>query len=768
MNQLSQLLTERGIKIRPDFSGDFIRDGSQWFKGQTIDGPDGSFQLAVFGDFSRGLSERWVSREKVSSAEQERINEAITKAARENRAERERHWALVALEVEKEWEGFSDLGTTPYTERKSFRGLYGCRVEPFARGARLIVPARDCQGKLWGYQRIYSEKLSQTGTDKIFREGARKEGCFHVLGNLDGAERVLVCEGISTAVAIFEALDRRWPVVSVFDAGNLVHVAKDLRAKLNDTPFIFCADNDQWPSRDGKIYHTGRVKADAAAAASGNASVVLPVFDASHLDKRPTDFDDLLHLQGARAVADQILNPKPPEQAVLAKPKITETTVAEGILKTYGEDLVRQDKSLFRYNGKYWEELESWEIDQLKNQINGACGNALDSKKVNSVFATFFRMVPHVPPGTNLFTPNPSCGNFLDGTLRLNRDPLSGVYALSFSEHKRTDYLTWVIPVEYRCDRAARNRRWERLLEDVLEGHADKDGMLRALKQMGGAMLVPTFPQLFFLHGASGSRKSTVALTLARLVAERNVSSVDPANMENFQIEGMIGKLVNLHTDIDDGAPLPRGFLKRFEDASPVQVNRKGKAVVRATLPQVHIYCANNLPPNFEGSGKAFRRRLTLLHFQRDLTNGSEDKVIKRYEELIWAEGYQGILNWCLEGLEDLVRAGGKFFTPRHSLETLEGWQEEHDPLAQFLEALAHKEVDGSAQYVMSPSATITRKNLWEAFNSWQDGEGRARAPWNAAKLANAMRKRGFCEKKIRGVRMWIGIGLTASEESDV
>ena len=371
----------------------------------------------------------------------------------------------------------------------------------------------------------------------------------------------------------------------------------------------------------------------------------------------------------------------------------------------------------------------------------------------------------------NLFAPNQTCGNFLDGTLHLSLDTSSGIYTLHFSEHKPSDFLTWVIPVKYNCDRTLRNALFDELVSEALEGEEDAAGILRALKQMGGAMLVPTFSQMFFLYGISGSRKSTIALSLAKLVDATNMSHCDPANMENHQIEGLMGKLVNMHTDIDDHTPMPRGFLKRFEDDSPVQVNRKGKTVIDCMLPRVHVYCANNLPPNFEGQGKAFLRRNTLIHFKRDLTHAADgrqlDKVKKHYQNIIWAAGYEGLLNFCLEGLTDLVNSGGKFFQPMSSIEGIQKWQSEKDPVAQFLQGVKAGEVaDNNAQVIWGEKRRIKPAQLWEVFCIWHKIVFRVEPRISRILFYRSMMGAGVKKVSIKGAEHYAGIGVNEVESS--
>ena len=57
--------------------------------------------------------------------------------------------------------------------------------------------------------------------DKYFAKGAKKKGCFYLLGEV--TDTIIFCEGYSTGASIFEAT--KIAVAICFDAGNLMSVA---------------------------------------------------------------------------------------------------------------------------------------------------------------------------------------------------------------------------------------------------------------------------------------------------------------------------------------------------------------------------------------------------------------------------------------------------------------------------------------------------------------------------------------------------------------
>jgi hypothetical protein len=220
MNDLLSILSTNQIDILPKFNGVFLRSGKNnilWFIGQEIVTPGGKLlQWASFGNWSTGLKESWSNVEDATLTIAEQAEFKKIKAETERKLNEEKRWReeQAAIEAQGEWENFSTCGESPYFARKGHPGLelYGCRLEPHVQGARTIVPIRDGQGKLWSYQRIYSEKLSGTGRDKVFKKGARFRGDSTSLDQLALRLKLSICaKELQQALLSMKQLDALLP-----------------------------------------------------------------------------------------------------------------------------------------------------------------------------------------------------------------------------------------------------------------------------------------------------------------------------------------------------------------------------------------------------------------------------------------------------------------------------------------------------------------------------------------------------------------------------
>ncbi len=207
--------------------------------------------------------------------------------------EREATQRETATEATRVWAEASEAGTSGYLSRKGVQG-YGVR---HAAGGWLLVPLRDAAGELWNVQRIAPTKPSD-GPDKLFLKGGRKSGLWHWCGDPANAPALLVAEGYGTAASIHEATGR--PVAVAFDAGNLVHVALELRKAHQAALIVLCADNDsETETATGR--NPGRENATAAADKVRGA-VVWP----DGLPDGGSDFNDLAAHVGRDAVRERI------------------------------------------------------------------------------------------------------------------------------------------------------------------------------------------------------------------------------------------------------------------------------------------------------------------------------------------------------------------------------------------------------------------------------------------------------------------------------
>lgn len=199
--------------------------------------------LAIYGDWSSGLSEIWRDGTHRDDTESRRLlreaREREVEFLKSQRTKQARVAHEAALELER-----SILGPHPYLERKGFSELLG-----FVRGERLLIPMRDSvrYRELINLQQIWPD-----GT-KRFLPGGRARGAIHRIG-APHAWHTVLCEGYATGLSLDAALSLISPshaVIVCFSATNLVSVAERF-------PKAFvAADNDQSATGEEAAKRTG-------------------------------------------------------------------------------------------------------------------------------------------------------------------------------------------------------------------------------------------------------------------------------------------------------------------------------------------------------------------------------------------------------------------------------------------------------------------------------------------------------------------------------
>lgn len=195
---------------------------------------------------------------------------------RQHEAEQHQRQADAAVSSAIRWAAAKPAGDHPYLQAKSVQAR-GIRIEGHHT---LLVPLRDAEGRLHSLQSIAPD-----GT-KRFTPGGRTKGCYYSIGNL--GTRLVICEGFATGATIHDETGHA--VAVAFNAGNLLPVARVLRAKFPSMTLVLAADDD-WQTEG----NPGLTAATEAARAVGGLLAV-PDFAGLPRGKGDSDFNDLNRL----------------------------------------------------------------------------------------------------------------------------------------------------------------------------------------------------------------------------------------------------------------------------------------------------------------------------------------------------------------------------------------------------------------------------------------------------------------------------------------
>ena len=302
VQEFSAALSEAGLRLE----GPPLMDGKLHrvpVEGDRAGARSGAYRAYLDGrpagmiqNWKTGLKTKWKSNETDLSPEERTglLAEAAQKRI-DRQKEMERLQEQKALECAARLSSLREASPEhPYLARKGV-GAHGLYVNDYGE---LVVPLKDARGKLWSLQRI------KENGEKPYEKDAKKQGCFHTIGDLRNADQILIAEGYATAASIHEATGR--PVVVAFDSGNLLPVAKALHDAYPEKGVMILGDDDRHLlDRDPPLPNVGREKAmEAAREVEGKA--MFPTFLDSQEGAEFTDFNDLARSRGLDTVERQI------------------------------------------------------------------------------------------------------------------------------------------------------------------------------------------------------------------------------------------------------------------------------------------------------------------------------------------------------------------------------------------------------------------------------------------------------------------------------
>lgn len=177
-----------------------------------------------------------------------------------------------------------------YLVKKGVKAHRGTRI---SADGKFIIPLFGVDKEAHSLQFISGEG------EKRFLSGGKISGNYFPMGQIKKpTDKFYIGEGYATCMTIYQATG--YAVACAFNCGNLLPVARAMRAKFGDAEIIIAADNDIYTDNN-----PGITKAQEAAALIGG-KYVHPDFTGLNIDDKPTDFNDLMQLSSISEVKRQL------------------------------------------------------------------------------------------------------------------------------------------------------------------------------------------------------------------------------------------------------------------------------------------------------------------------------------------------------------------------------------------------------------------------------------------------------------------------------
>lgn len=281
------------------------------------------------------------------------------------------------------------------------------------------------------------------------------------------------------------------------------------------------------------------------------------------------------------------------------------------------------------------------------------------------------------------------------------------VYSGETFEHDPKYRFT--IQINYDYDSSAQCPLWKKTLNEIFEFDNDKISILQEF--FGYCLTRETkLEKALLLLGDSRSGKSTILNTLRALVGDNNCSSVPFSHIAHQQQNfAMLGKLINMDTDVSSKAIDFEAEFKKITSGEDIQTNPKYVAPF-SFKPFCKMVLSANDFPRITDHSSAFYKRLILIPCDRVFEPHEQNVNLKN--ELI-AE-LPGILNWAIIGLRRLINR--KSFEKKEFMdEAISDLREESNPVDGFFNE--HVSVEVGEHIEIEKSELYSKYKIW-ASNS--------------------------------------------------
>ena len=282
----------------------------------------------------------------------------------------------------------------------------------------------------------------------------------------------------------------------------------------------------------------------------------------------------------------------------------------------------------------------------------------------------------------------------------------NGYYNLLESRFvEKMEFCRYRLPVRYNA-KAPEPVRWKEFLSQLLE----PEDILTLQEYLGYCLLPVTYAQkMLLIVGKGGEGKSRIGVLMHQLLGQCACSgSMAKIESSPFSRADLQHRLVMVDDDLRLEALNTTNHIKSIITAEqPMDLEKKGQQSYQGWLHCRFLAFGNgNLRALHDRSIGFFRRQLILSAKERPVGRADDPFLSKRL-----ADELEGILLWCIQGLERLLENDLKFTLSRRTRENILDAIREGNNVVDFLKSQGYFRFD--------PQGESSSRQLYNRYQDW-------------------------------------------------
>jgi len=321
----------------------------------------------------------------------------------------------------------------------------------------------------------------------------------------------------------------------------------------------------------------------------------------------------------------------------------------EYMVRKYRIIILDQERAMFRYNGKCYEQI-------TEKALNKLCQDELKEHRNLFIKSSLSEFIHY------------AVGDTLVDSEKVKQEQLNyltiqnGIYEFSSGNllgHTPNIFTTNLLPFSYDPD--ATCPRFLQFLDEIFidedsekdeKKKKDKEHKIQIIQEAVGYIFhksLPT-PAVFFLIGSGSNGKSVFINTISNLVGKENTCNIsfNLLSDETYILE-LYQKMVNISGETPHAKNIHTDVIKAVTAGDWVTGRELYKQPMKFR-PFAKSFLAMNEAPSIKDTSHGMWRRIWVINFPRKF---EEHEMDRRLEEKLILE-LSGIFNWALEGYKSL------------------------------------------------------------------------------------------------------------------